>query len=57
MCIREHEVRIPYGVVRAESARLIELQEKPVQKIMVNAGVYVLPPEALHLIPETSIMT
>lgn len=52
MCIREHEVRIPYGVVRAESARLIELQEKPVQKIMVNAGVYVLSPEAIRLIPE-----
>ncbi|WP_027359248.1 nucleotidyltransferase family protein [Desulforegula conservatrix] len=52
MCVREHEVSIPYGVVRAESARLIELQEKPVQKILVNAGIYVLSPEALRLIPE-----
>lgn len=52
MCVREHEVSIPYGVVRAESARLIELQEKPVQKILVNAGIYVLSPEAISLIPE-----
>lgn len=52
MCVREHEVSIPYGVVRAESSRLIELQEKPVQKILVNAGIYVLSPEAVNLIPK-----
>jgi NDP-sugar pyrophosphorylase family protein len=54
MCVREHEVSIPYGVVRAESSRLIELQEKPVQKILVNAGIYVLSSEAVRLIPENS---
>ncbi len=52
MCVRDHEITIPYGVVKSESSKLVGLQEKPVQKILVNAGIYVLSPEALRLIPE-----
>jgi len=47
VCIREFEWQIPYGVVQTEGTRCVALEEKPVKKIFVNAGIYVLSPSAL----------
>lgn len=52
MCVRDYEVRVPYGVIETEDQRMIGLEEKPVHRHFVNAGVYVLEPEALDYIPE-----
>lgn len=52
MCVREFDYQIPYGVVRIEKHRLIGIEEKPVQRSFVNAGIYVLDPSALELIPK-----
>ncbi|MEK9702697.1 MAG: sugar phosphate nucleotidyltransferase, partial [Deltaproteobacteria bacterium] len=46
VCVREHETVIPYGVVRTEGTRLVALEEKPTLTNYVNAGVYVLSPQA-----------
>ena len=54
MAVREHEYRIPYGVVRAQEGRIEALEEKPVHRVMVNAGIYVLSPEAVARIPHNS---
>lgn len=51
MCVREYDFQVPYGVVRVENNRLVGIDEKPVQRFFVNAGIYVLEPEALELIP------
>ncbi|GAB6037220.1 nucleotidyltransferase family protein [Fundidesulfovibrio butyratiphilus] len=51
MCLREYEFQVPYGVARTEGDRLLELDEKPVHRFFVNAGIYVLAPECLDLIP------
>ena len=46
--------RCPYGVVRLDGARIEAIEEKPVQKFFVNAGIYALSPDALdHLPAET----
>lgn len=47
----EYRVDIPYGVLRAEGSRLLGLQEKPSQRFLCNAGLYVLSPETLKLVP------
>lgn len=52
MCVREHAVQIPYGVVETEGNLLVGLSEKPVLRHFVNAGIYVLDPAVLDLIPE-----
>jgi NDP-sugar pyrophosphorylase family protein len=39
-------------VVNADGFRLINLEEKPVQRLFVNAGIYVLEPEALDRVPK-----
>ena len=51
MCIREHEYQVPYGVVHLDGQSLNQIDEKPVQKYFVNAGIYVLDPSAIDYIP------
>lgn len=51
MCIREYEHQIPYGVVKLAKHHLVEIEEKPMQRFFVNAGIYTLNPDILNLIP------
>jgi dTDP-glucose pyrophosphorylase len=51
ICVREYDVNVPFGIVEVEDDRLVALQEKPVQKFLVNAGIYVLDPEMIRHIP------
>ena len=51
MCVREYHYQVPYGVIQVEGASLSGIDEKPVQTFLVNAGIYVLEPEVLSLIP------
>jgi dTDP-glucose pyrophosphorylase len=52
MCVREYEHQIPYGVIKANEHRLISIEEKPTHHFFVNAGIYVLNPRTLQLIPK-----
>jgi len=51
MCVREYDLQVPYGVVKLKDHRLLSVEEKPVQRFFVNAGIYVLSPAAVALIP------
>ena len=53
MCVREYDLQVPYGVVKIHDHRLLGVEEKPIQKFFVNAGIYVLSPEAVSLVPPT----
>jgi NDP-sugar pyrophosphorylase family protein len=54
MCVREYDFQVPYGVVKVDNHRLVTIDEKPVVKFFVNAGVYILEPETLDLVkPDT----
>lgn len=50
MCVREYDFQVPYGVVKIDDHRITSVDEKPVHRFFVNAGIYVLEPEALDLI-------
>jgi dTDP-glucose pyrophosphorylase len=52
MCVRQYDYQIPYGVVRFEGVQLKGIDEKPIHKFFVNAGIYALSPETLDSIPE-----
>ena len=52
MCVREYDYEVPYGVVKMNDNKIIEIVEKPVQKFFVSAGIYMLSPEILDLIPK-----
>ncbi|MBT5400780.1 CBS domain-containing protein [bacterium] len=42
MCVREYDFQVPYGVVKANDFNVTSIEEKPVHKFFVNAGMYVL---------------
>lgn len=48
---RSYTIDIPYGVATLDGERLVALQEKPTQRFVVNAGIYVLRPELLAWVP------
>ncbi|HKA42736.1 MAG TPA: nucleotidyltransferase family protein [Burkholderiales bacterium] len=51
LAARHHQVEIPFGVVRERDHQLLELVEKPSPHYLINAGIYVLDPEVLCLVP------
>jgi dTDP-glucose pyrophosphorylase len=51
MAVREYELQVPYGVVHTAGERITALEEKPVHKFCINAGIYALSPEALAHVP------
>ncbi|MBF0628610.1 MAG: nucleotidyltransferase family protein [Magnetococcales bacterium] len=52
LCVRKVEQTVPYGVVRLDAHRLVNIEEKPIQEYFVNAGIYLLDPGVLPLIPK-----
>lgn len=51
MCVREYQYQIPFGVIEIDEHKLISIHEKPMKKEYVNAGIYMLNPEAIKYIP------
>lgn len=51
LCVRPYRVDVPYGVADAVDGRLVALREKPSEEISINAGIYVLSPSAVAMIP------
>lgn len=47
MAVRVHEWQHPYGVVQTQGVDIVGFEEKPVARTHINAGVYVLDPQAL----------
>jgi dTDP-glucose pyrophosphorylase len=47
MAVRLHEWQHPYGVVRTRGVDIVAIEEKPVARTHVNAGIYALGPEAV----------
>ncbi len=48
MCVRQYEHRIPYGVVQTRGNYISSMEEKPVQRCFINAGIYVVAPELVR---------
>lgn len=51
MAVRDYEMQVPFGVVRERDGRIEAIEEKPVQRFVVSAGMYVLSPSTLPLVP------
>ncbi len=52
MAVREYDVQVPFGVIELDGQNIINIIEKPVKRYFVNAGVYILSPQCLPLIPK-----
>jgi len=49
--VREYTVQVPFGVVELKDGKVKEIVEKPTLRSLVSAGIYVLEPSALELVP------
>ena len=50
MCVREYDFQVPYGVVHIDNGKIKSVEEKPVHKFFVSAGIYMLTPDCIKLI-------
>jgi NDP-sugar pyrophosphorylase family protein len=51
MGVRNYEMQVPFGVVRERDGIIQSIEEKPVQRFSVSAGMYVLSPATISHIP------
>jgi dTDP-glucose pyrophosphorylase len=51
MCVSDYHMEVPFGVVENDNYKILRIREKPRQRYLVNAGIYVLNPQTLDLIP------
>ena len=56
MSVREYRFTVPFGVVETDHTLLTAIAEKPEHTFYVNAGIYVVDPEVLDLIPSGEAM-
>lgn len=56
MAVREYDFQVPFGVVKMEGQSIVNIDEKPLQRFFVNAGIYVLEPRALEWIPKKTYL-
>lgn len=50
--IRQYDLEVPYGVLECDGPRIKRVSEKPTYKFFVNAGIYLIDPAALAMIPK-----
>ncbi len=48
ICVRQHQYQVPYGVVQATDFKIEHIDEKPVNRFYVNAGIYVIDPSIIR---------
>jgi dTDP-glucose pyrophosphorylase len=52
MGVREYDFQVPYGVVNIDNGKITTIIEKPVHKFFVSAGMYILDPRVIKMIPK-----
>jgi len=51
MCVREYDFQVPFGVVNLKGHNIASIEEKPVHNFFVSAGIYMLNPGCIDMIP------
>jgi dTDP-glucose pyrophosphorylase len=52
VAVIQYRLKIPYGVLHMAHHYLLGIEEKPQQKVLCNAGIYMINPEVLPIIPK-----
>lgn len=52
MVCAQKTIQVPYGVVEEKDGEMVSLKEKPSIDLLTNAGLYVVSPEFIELIPD-----
>jgi dTDP-glucose pyrophosphorylase len=49
-----YKINVPYGVLKKSGHFVVGLEEKPSEQYFCNAGIYVISPEILNIIPKVT---
>ena len=52
MCVRSYDYTVPFGVVTCNNEKIDSIDEKPKHSFFVNAGIYLLEPDCIDLVPK-----
>lgn len=52
VAVQKYDVKVSYGVIETEGFAVRRLTEKPKLEYLINAGIYLLQPSVLRLIPK-----
>ena len=52
MGIKKYNINSPYGEVNLVNENISSINEKPTHKFFANAGIYILNPECVDLVPK-----
>jgi len=52
MGVKEYSINSPYGEVSLRDENICSIKEKPSYKFFVNAGIYILDPKCIKLVPK-----
>ena len=52
MCVRDYEIKIPFGVIEGEGHEITAMVEKPTYRYFVNAGIYVISHNIINSLPK-----
>jgi dTDP-glucose pyrophosphorylase len=56
ICVREYEYQIPFGVIESDGNKIKSMEEKPVQRFHVNAGIYVVGREIVEQVKKNEVV-
>ena len=52
IAVKKQSFHVPYGVVKVEREWVLGLEEKPSFSMFINAGIYLINPDVIELIPD-----
>ena len=52
ICVKESRISVPFGVLEVDGEKVIGIEEKPVVRLLINAGIYVMEPRTINYIPD-----
>lgn len=53
---RQYKFDVPFGVLKCDGARVLEVQEKPSYPFLVNAGIYLINPDVHDLVTKNEYL-
>jgi len=54
VAVTSYSYKVPYGVINMQDNVIKSIDEKPELKFLINAGIYVVSPSALDIIPKNT---
>lgn len=56
MCVRDYEIKIPFGVIEGEGHEITAIVEKPTYRYFVNAGIYIISNKIISSLPNNEYL-